>query len=472
MTSPTASTMVLEDLRHEIVGIDQQVPLLDGSTRTYVYLDNAASTPVFRSVKGKVDEFMLWYSSVHRGAGFKSLLATHAFETAREIVGQFVGADPDDAAVIFVKNTTEAINKLANRLAFQPDDVVITSMMEHHSNDLPWRPKARAVYVGLRADGSLDVEDLARKLDQFGRHVRLVALTGASNVSGFVPPIYDIAEMAHAHGAMILVDCAQLAPHRAIHMAPPDSPRHLDFVAISGHKMYAPFGSGALIGPKAFFAEGAPDYRGGGTIDVVTLDEVHWTAPPERDEAGTPNVPGAIALAASITRLSQVGMNAIADHEMALTCHALNALGAIEGVRVFGSCDPDRVADRLGVITFQVADIPHAKVAAILGYEGGIGVRNGCFCAHPYVLRLLCVPEEDARSHKERVLQGDRSVLPGMVRASLGCYNTFEEIDYLCKMVARIADGDYEGDYVVDKATGDYVPRGFDPAILDRYFAF
>jgi cysteine desulfurase/selenocysteine lyase len=472
MTSLTPPTMVLEDLRHEIVGIDQQVPLLDGSTRTYVYLDNAASTPVFRGVQQKVDEFMLWYSSVHRGAGFKSLLATHAFEKAREIVAEFVGADPDDASVIFVKNATEAINKLANRLAFQPDDVVITSMMEHHSNDLPWRPKAQVVYVGLRADGSLDMEDLARKLDEFGRRVRLVALTGASNVSGFVPPIYDIAEMAHAQGAMILVDCAQLAPHRAIHMGPPDSPRHLDFVAISGHKMYAPFGSGALIGPKAFFAEGAPDYRGGGTIDVVTLDEVYWTAPPERDEAGTPNVPGAIALAASITLLSQVGMDTIADHEMALTCHALSKLGAIDGVRIFGSCDPDRVADRLGVITFQVTDIPHAKVAAILGYEGGIGVRNGCFCAHPYVLRLLRVPEEDARLHKERVLRGDRSLLPGMVRASFGCYNTFEEIDYLSEMVGRIADGDYEGDYVVDKATGDYVPRGYDPAILDRYFAF
>jgi cysteine desulfurase/selenocysteine lyase len=460
----------LHALRQEIVGINQRVPLLDGSSRPYINLDNAASTPALRGVQQKVDEFLGWYSSVHRGSGFKSLLSTQVYEQARQIVAHFVGADPQTHSVIFGKNTTEAINKLAHRLDLQPGDVIITTMMEHHSNDLPWRPRAQVEYVGVKEDGSLDLEDLVEKLDRFGGQVKLVATTGASNVSGFVPPIYDMAELAHRHGAMIAVDCAQLAPHRALDVGALDSPQHLDFVTLSAHKMYAPFGTGALIGPKEFFAQGAPDYRGGGTIEIVTLDEVHWAEPPERDEAGSPNVVGAVALAASMRILSDVGMDAIAAHEMALTSYALRKLNRLEGVRVYGSSNPDRLDDRLGAIAFQVKGVPHAKVAAILGFEGGIGVRNGCFCAHPYLLKMLGVSGERYQAYKEQVLSRDRSDLPGLVRMSLGCYNTLEEIDALVAMLERILRGDYQGDYVLHKATGDYLPRGFDLAVIEGYF--
>jgi cysteine desulfurase/selenocysteine lyase len=241
--------------RSEIVGIDRSVPLLDGSKRAYTFFDNAASTPTFCGVQQKVDEFLGWYSSVHRGSGFKSLVSTGAYEQAREIVARFVGANPDTHSVIFGKNTTEAINKLAHRFSLQRGDVVLTTAMEHHSNDLPWRPRAQVEYVGLCEDGSLDIEDLQRKLEHLTGRVKLVAVTGASNVTGFAPPIYDIAELAHQHGAVILADCAQLAPHRSIDVGPLDAPRHLDFVALSAHKMYAPFGTGALIGPREFFAQ-------------------------------------------------------------------------------------------------------------------------------------------------------------------------------------------------------------------------
>lgn len=259
-----------------------------------------------------MNEFLNWYSSVHRGSGFKSIVSTEAYERAREIVARFVGADPQVHAVIFGKNATEAINKLANRVGLQPNDIVVTSVLEHHSNDLPWRAKARVEHVGMKEDGSLDVDSLLEKLERFGKRVKLVAITGASNVSGFVLPIYDIAEMAHHHGARIMVDCAQLAPHRAVDMGPIGSPRHLDFVTLSAHKLYAPFGTGVLIGPAALFRQGPPDYRGGGTVDSVTLDKVYWTEPPERDEAGSPNVVGAVALATSIRILSQVGAVTIA----------------------------------------------------------------------------------------------------------------------------------------------------------------
>ena len=454
----------------EIVGIDKKVPLLNGSTCQYIYLDNAASTPTFRGVQQKVDEFLGWYSSVHRGSGFKSLLSTEAYEQAREIVARFVGADPETHSVIFGKNTTEAINKLANRMALQPDDVVITTIMEHHSNDLPWRPKAQVEYASARDDGSLDMDDLQQKLEHFKGRVKLVTITGASNVSGFAPPIYDIAEMVHRHGARLLVDCAQLAPHRTVNMGTLGKARSLDFVSISAHKMYAPFGTGALIGPNSFFKKGAPDYQGGGTVDIVTLNEVHWTAPPERDEAGSPNVVGAVALAASIRILTQIGMDTIAAHEKKLTRYTLNRFNKIKGLKIYGSQDPERLDDRLGVISFGVEGMSHAKVAAILGFEGGIGVRNGCFCAHPYILRLLKVEEEKARIYQQEILSGDRTHLPGLVRVSFGCYNTFKEIDALVEMLERIVSGDYHGDYVQNRTTGDYLPREFDATAIGRYF--
>ncbi|MGC8838006.1 MAG: aminotransferase class V-fold PLP-dependent enzyme [Anaerolineae bacterium] len=470
MTSPS-TTKELSRLREAIVGVDREVPLLDGSKRPYVYLDNAASTPAFRAVQEKVNEFLQWYSSVHRGAGFKSLLATEAYEEAREIVARFVGADPEAYCVVFVKNATEALNKLANRLDLRPDDVVLTTLMEHHSNDLPWRARAQVVYAGLREDGSLDLEDLARKLEHYKGRVRVVTVTGASNVTGFTPPIYDIAEMAHQAGAYMVADCAQLAPHRAVRMGDPGSPRHLDFIAFSAHKMYAPFGMGVLIGPRDFFRNGPPDYRGGGTIEIVNLDEVHWAEPPERDEAGSPNVVGAVALAESIRVLSQVGMDALEAHERDLTRYALQRLRSLPQVRVYGSTDPEQLEGRLGVISFEVNGVPHGKVAAVLAFEGGIGVRNGCFCAHPYVLNLLRIDPREYQMYKERALRGDRSALPGLVRVSFGCYNTLEEVDRLVEMLERIARGNSAGRYEVDRPSGMYWPHGFDRASLEKYFA-
>jgi selenocysteine lyase/cysteine desulfurase len=457
-------------LRGNIVGIDREVPLLDGTSRIYAYLDNAASTPSFRQVRDTVDDLLEWYSSVHRGSGFKSVVSTRAYEQAHEIVGHFVGADPQADCVIFGKNTTEAINTLANVIDWQPGDVVITTLMEHHSNDLPWRNKARVVHVGVDALGRLDLDEMERRINEQSGKIRLVAVSGASNVTGFVQPMHQIAEMAHKAGALILVDAAQLAPHRAMDMGPHGSPQHLDFVALSGHKIYAPFGTGALVGSKAFFAGLPPDQRGGGTIEVVTVDEVHWAEPPERDEAGSPNVIGAVALAASLRVLGEVGMEAIAAHEKELTAYTLEKLARLKEVRVYGSPDPQVLEDRLGVISFAVEGLSHAKVAAILAFEGGIGVRNGCFCAHPYILNLLQVEGEVYRRFKDEVLQGDRRNLPGLVRASFGCYNTTAEVDHLVEMLERLIAGEYSGDYVQERSTGSYFPRGYNPALLDGYF--
>lgn len=371
------------DMRSRILGLDLEIPLLDGRRVPYVNLDNAASTPPLVDVVRAVESFMPYYSSVHRGTGFKSRLSTVAYDQSHEIIGRFVGADLSTNTVIFGKNTTEAINKLAWRYPLAPDSVVLTTQLEHHSNDLPWRPHAHVVHVRALPDGRFDEDDFDRLLAEYAGRVALVTVTGASNVSGFLQPIHRLARKAHAAGARILVDCAQLAPHRRVDMLPDDDPEHLDFVTLSAHKMYAPYGTGALIGPKEIFLHEAPEYRGGGTVDIVTLDEVHWAGVPDREEAGSPNVVGAVAMAVAAQVLMEVGMDAVAAHEEHLIAYTLERLREVPGIHIYGETDPARAHEKVGVIPFNLEGMSHFLVAAILGYEGGIGVRSGCFAPIP-----------------------------------------------------------------------------------------
>ncbi len=456
---------------HLFSGVDAAVPLLNGTKRKYVNLDNAASTPTLKTVQGAVNDFFTYYSSVHRGTGFKSQISTHAYEVARETVLQFVDANPEMDVCIFVKNTTEAINKLARRFPFTKDrNIVLTSGMEHHSNDLTWRTNANTIHIGLTPNGQLDVMDFKAKIEQYANQIALVAITGASNVTGFINPIHHLAESAHSVGAQIIVDCAQLAPHRKIEMLPPDDPKHLDYVTISGHKMYAPLGTGALIGRRETFEQGDPDQTGGGTVEIVTLNEVVWAEPPDREEAGSPNTVGAVALAASINQLEALGMDTVAQHEAELTAYALDQLAKVPRLKLFGDKNPMNVNERLGVIPLKIDTIPHFLVAAILGYEFGIGVRSGCFCAHPYILHLLELTSSEARAVRDNMVAGDKSDMPGIVRASFGLYNTFVDIDALVDALYKISIGDYTGEYIQDDSTGEFTHKGWQPN-YDDYFS-
>jgi cysteine desulfurase/selenocysteine lyase len=460
----------LNALRERVVGIHTRVPLLNNDeTRPYINFDNAASTPTLKDVLDTVDEFMLWYSSVHRGTGFKSRVATQAYDDAHRVVAEFVGANLKDHAVIFGKNTTEAINKLSYRLPLTRDDVVLVSLLEHHSNDLPWRARAHTEHIRADEPGRLDEADLDRLLEQYAGRVKLVAITGASNVTGHLPDIHRIAEKAHRAGAQILVDTAQLAPHRRVSMGALDDPAHLDYVTLSAHKMYAPFGTGALIGRKDTFEQGEPEYRGGGTIEIVTVDHVEWAGAPDRDEAGSPNVVGAVALAAAIKVINKVGMNVIAEHEAELTAYTLDALSGIEGLRLYGDTNPANAANRLGVIPFNLNGMSHFLVAAILGAEWGIGVRNGCFCAHPYLLHLLGLSAEESNRVRNDILGNNRSNMPGLTRISFGLYNTAEEVDVLRQALSNIARGKYYGRYVQDTQSGEYNAVNWKPD-LSQYF--
>ncbi len=461
--------MNVTDLRKEILGVDTSVPVLGGSDRPYIFLDNAASTPPFRRVARRVMDFLPWYSGVHRGTGFKSLLSTEMFDRAHEAVGRFVGADLSSNTVIFTKNTTECVNKLSNRFGFVKGDVVLTSIMEHHSNDLPWRKYAEVVHCGVTDDGHLDLREFSGLLKKYEGRVRLVALNGASNITGLCTPLRTIAEQVHAAGAKLFVDAAQLAPHRAVSMLDDDDPAHIDFLALSAHKLYAPFGTGALIGPASFFEEGVPDAVGGGVVDIVTLTDVAWNHPPHKEEAGSPNVVGGIALAEAITVLKEVGMEAIEAHERELLEYAYSRLRAMKGVTLYGPTTD--FTEKVGVISFNVDGMHHALVGAIMATEAGIGVRNGCFCAHPYVKHLLKVTPEEDRRFTDEVLAGNKSNMPGMVRASLGCYSTREDVDSLLDILGKIVQGKYRGKYVQDRASGAFHERTFNPS-YDKYFSF
>ncbi len=420
--------------RDLVVGVDKQIPLWDNTYTTGINFDNAATTPPFNSVISGILNFSPWYSSIHRGAGYKSQLSSKLYDNARHIIANFVGADINQNSIIFVKNTTEAINKLSNKLyPLYKDGVILSTCMEHHSNDLPWRDKYTIDYISINKYGELSMEDLENKLKKYENRVKLVAITGASNVTGYINPIHTIAELTHSYGAKILVDGAQLVPHCPVDMKPFDDPQHIDFLVFSGHKMYAPFGTGVLIGPKDIFMEGPPDYSGGGTVKYVTHEHIQWLDPPEREEAGTPNIIGVLSITSAIELLNKIGMHHVEDYERMLTNHAINSLKNIPYIELYHN--PQNTKNSISIIPFNIKGMHHNIVATILSNEFGIAVRNGCFCAQPYMQRLLNISPEDSK----RYMDDSTLPLPGMVRISFGLYNTIDEVNTLIKALFHIS---------------------------------
>ena len=434
-----------------LLGDDVEVPCVDGSTRRYVNLDSAASTSALAPVAAAVEEFVPLYSSVHRGAGYKSRRSTAAYEEARRRALDFAGGRPGHDVAIICRNTTEALNHLAYRLRLAPHDVVLTTVVEHHANLLPWGRVATRRYVECEGDGTFSVEAVVAALDARPTP-RLLAVTGASNVTGWMPDIEAVAAAAHERGVPVVLDAAQLAPHRPI-------PVVVDYVALSGHKMYAPYGAGVLVGPTATFAEGDPFLAGGGAVDLVDLDQVEWNSPPEREEAGSPNVVGAVAMAAAMAELERIGWDAVVAHEAAVARRLREGLAAVDGVRLLG---PSLDTETLAIATFVVTGVHHALVAARLSAEWGIGVRHGCFCAHPYIIRLLGLDGAAVERYRLAVRRGDHRTMPGAVRASCGIATTDEDVDALVEAVAAIAASAGRPTpvpYEQDATTGDFWPE-------------
>ncbi|MFN2582752.1 MAG: aminotransferase class V-fold PLP-dependent enzyme [Candidatus Dormibacteria bacterium] len=433
-------------------GQDLEVPLAHGQMRRYVNLDYAASTPAMERVVDTVLAFLPWYSSVHRGAGFSSQVSTRAYEASRSSVARFAGARSTDT-VIFVRNTTEAINLLVHSLRLRPEQVVLSTAVEHHANMLPWRRLAPVVPLAAPPDPEALLSATRTALEDRHRPVGVVAITGASNVTGEVFPIAEVAELAHEHGAVVVVDGAQLAPHRRMDMVA----LGIDCLAISGHKMYAPFGAGALIAPSALLRDAEPMLAGGGAVTYVTLDDVAWAPLPERLEAGSPNVIGAVAMGAAAEALMEVGLEHIAAHERRLLTYLDGRLLDLPQVRRLMLWRGDGI-DRLGVCTFTLDGMDHALTAAALSAEYAVGLRHGCFCAHPYISHLLGITLADSHMIGERLRRGEHRDIPGAVRASFGIGTTVEHVDRLVDALTALCLRGPSLQYAEDPATGDYAP--------------
>lgn len=424
-----------------ICGGNSNVELDYGKLVHYINFNNAGTTPPFKSVIEKINDFSCVYSSVNRGSGYKSEICSDIYEDSRKKVLEFLGGDSDYHTVVFLKNATECINKLSYRLKyFLKDRIVLTTYMEHHSNMLPWQDRYDTDFVKVDRHGRLSLKDLDYKLRYYRGRVGLLAVTGASNVTGYINPVHDIAELCHSYNAKILVDGAQLIPHSPFNLGDVQDPRHIDFLVFSGHKMYAPFGTGALIAPKEVFKEGYSEYVGGGTVEFVSTDSVTWADIPQKEEAGTPNLMGVIALIESIRTLSSLSMDKIDQYERDLTAYTLEKMRHIPNLMVYDDYNIDK---KVSIISFNIKGIYHETLARILAQEGGISTRSGCFCAQPYVQSLLKLSNEEAQKYRN-----NKNNLPGMVRISFGLYNDYNEIDLFIYLLKKISNNI---DYYISK---------------------
>lgn len=403
-------------------GIDLTVKLGDGAHVTPICFDNAATTPPFKCVDREIFKYMQMYGSIGRGKGPKSEYSTRVYEKCREYVKEYFNLKNDDRyTVIFTKNTTEGINLISSTLLNSKDDKVLITRMEHHANDLPWRYNANVIYVDVDNQGKLKVDDIEEQLIKNKGEIKFISVTGASNVTGYVNPICQIAKLAHKYGAKIIIDAAQLAPHREINMRGTGNDDYIDFLALSAHKMYAPYGAGVVIGLKEDLEDREPFLKGGGAVDLVFDYDIYWSELPSRFEAGTPNYLGVVALYTAMNKLKEIGFDKIQEHEEFLKNRLIQGLRDIDRVVLYGDCD---YKERLGVVTFNVNGMSFDSVADRLSSIRGISVRQGAFCSHTYVRRLLGIDDLKAQ---ELFNKGYKA--PGMIRASLGLYNTSEEVD-------------------------------------------
>jgi selenocysteine lyase/cysteine desulfurase len=395
-----------------VVGADLQVPTLNGPV-TYANLDHAASTPALVTVRDAVDRALETYASVHRGAGYASRLTSAWYEQARAEVARFVGARDDDT-VVFTRTTTDAWALLAKALPSRTTVFVFGT--EHHSTLLPW---GRYRTVRLPVPQTVD-DALALLEDALAEHPsrhRLVVVAGASNVTGEVWPVERITELAHEHGARVAVDAAQLSAHRRIDLAGWDA----DYVAFSGHKTYAPYGAGVLAGRSDWLDSGTPYLFGGGATATVTEEGTTWATGPARHEGGSPNVIGAVALAAACSAIRS-HRTAVEAHEEALLTRLREGLESVPGLEILSIFGDDH--DRVGVLAFTLEGWDSALVSQVLAVEDGIGVRDGKFCAHLLVDELL----EDPWGERPQTA----------VRASVGLGSTAEGVERLVSAVAAL----------------------------------
>lgn len=400
---------------YDIQKIREDFPILSREVygKPLVYLDNGATTQKPRCVVEAItDEYYSVNANVHRGVHFLSQQATELHEASRETVRRFINARSSNE-IVFTRGTTESINLLASSFAdsrMKEGDEVIVSVMEHHSNIVPWQLQAQRKGIVLKVIPMNDRGELL--MDEYERlfspRTRLVSFAHVSNVLGTVNPAKEMIAIAHAHGVPVLVDGAQSVPHLQVDVRDLDA----DFFAFSGHKIYGPTGVGVLYG-KEEWLDRLPPYQGGGEmIQSVSFEKTTFNELPFKFEAGTPDYIGTTALAKALDYVSAIGVENIAAHEHELTRYAMQRLKEIDGMRIFGEAE-----NKSSVISFLVGNIHHLDMGTLLD-RLGIAVRTGHHCAQPLMIRLG---------------------IEGTVRASFGLYNTKEEIDALAAGIERVS---------------------------------
>lgn len=400
---------------YDIQKIREDFPILDREVygKPLIYLDNGATTQKPRQVVEAItDEYYSVNANVHRGVHFLSQQATELHEASRETVRRFINARSSNE-IVFTRGTTESINLLASSFAdsqMKEGDEVIVSVMEHHSNIVPWQLQAARKGIVLKVIPMNDRGELL--LDEyeklFSERTKLVSFAHVSNVLGTVNPAKEMIATAHAHGVPVLIDGAQSVPHMKVDVQDLDA----DFFAFSGHKIYGPTGVGVLYGKEEWLNK-LPPYQGGGEmIQSVSFEKTTFNELPFKFEAGTPDYIGTTALAKALDYVSAIGMENIAAHEHELTLYAMQRLKEINGMRIFGEAE-----HKSSVISFLVGNIHHLDMGTLLD-RLGIAVRTGHHCAQPLMIRMG---------------------IEGTVRASFGLYNTKEEIDMLAAGIERVS---------------------------------
>ena len=400
---------------YDIQKIREDFPILDREVygKPLIYLDNGATTQKPRQVVEAItDEYYSVNANVHRGVHFLSQQATELHEASRETVRRFINARSSNE-IVFTRGTTESINLLASSFAdsqMKEGDEVIVSVMEHHSNIVPWQLQAARKGIVLKVIPMNDRGELL--LDEyeklFSERTKLVSFAHVSNVLGTVNPAKEMIATAHAHGVPVLIDGAQSVPHMKVDVQELDA----DFLVFSAHKIYGPTGVGVLYG-KEEWLDKLPPYQGGGEmIQSVSFEKTTFNELPFKFEAGTPDYIGTTALAKALDYVSAIGMENIAAHEHELTLYAMQRLKEINGMRIFGEAE-----HKSSVISFLVGNIHHLDMGTLLD-RLGIAVRTGHHCAQPLMIRMG---------------------IEGTVRASFGLYNTKEEIDMLAAGIERVS---------------------------------
>ncbi len=411
---------LLNELRQTVIGHDLHVPTVEG-TRSFINLDNAASTPTFTPIWKAVCQ--VWHQPRE--------VQLEIVQEVKSICAEALGAPLTDHEVVFTSNTTEAINLVAENLSNQTKrgikPVVVNTLLEHNSNELPWRalPGCSLIRLPVDAEGFVnlnELETLLRTYNQQRKHgkkrIKLVAVSGASNVLGVFNDLMDIGRLVHSYGARLLVDAAQLIAHRKVEM----EKCGIDYLAFSAHKVYAPFGSGVLMARKELLNFSSPE-----------LTQIQ--------ASGEENFVGIAALGKALVLMQRIGFDVIQEEEQALTERALRGLAQIPGLTIYGIKDPDspRFAHKGGVILFRLQNKMANQVARELAERGGIGVRYGCHCAHMLIKHLLKIHPFLEQFQRLMVTLFPKVSLPGLTRVSLGIENTEEEIDTLIKVLGQIA---------------------------------